>query len=89
MHRITDRQVPLKAVVFTATIVIAPFLALLAGATVALVVLAAALTVTVWLVLAEAGRVRAEDRARLRLVAGINGVLLLAVLVVLGVRLLG
>jgi VIT1/CCC1 family predicted Fe2+/Mn2+ transporter len=81
-----DRLTALKGVGFTLAIVIAPFLALLFGLTVALVVLAAGLAVTGWLAWSAARHVGAAQASRLRAAAALNLVLVVVTLAIVALR---
>lgn len=82
IHRIN-----LKAFLMTIAVVIAPFLALLFSLEMALVVLAAGLAFTIWLTWMGSNEVGPIQKSRLRLMAMMNGFLLLGVLGILAVML--
>ena len=91
LHRhaaaVRDRAATIKAMVITMAIVIAPFLALIFGLEFALGVLAAGLaftTVVTWL---GARRVNPGLRFKLYVAAGLNGAMLIALLIVLALML--
>lgn len=83
-----DQLATLKGLGLTLAVVAAPFLALLFGLTVALVVLSIALAFTGWLTWSGAKQVGAAQAARLRTAAALNLLLVLVTvsIVVLRVR---
>jgi hypothetical protein len=84
----TDEQrAELRAFGLTVAIVLAPFLALVFGLNAALGVLAVALAATALLCWHAAGAAGRAERGRLRAFAALNGVLALAAVVVLVLRL--
>lgn len=84
-----DRAATIKAMVITMAIVIAPFLALVFGIEFALGVLAAGLAFTTVVTWSGARRVNPALRFKLYVAAGLNGVLLIAILIVLALKLTG
>lgn len=82
-----DQLATLKGLGFTAAVVIAPFLALLFGLTLALVVLALGLAFTGWLTWAGAKQVGAAQASRLRAAAVLNLVLVVVTLTIVVLRL--
>jgi len=82
-----ERAVNVKALIFTLAVVMAPFLALLFSIELGLFVLALALAFTTWLTLKGASEVGPVPRSRLRVIAGLNFVIMLVVLGILALRL--
>ena len=82
-----ENRVNLKALLFTLAIVMAPFFALLISIDLALGVLAAGLGFTTWLTLKGSREVGPLLRSRLRTVAALNFVIMLAVILILVLRL--
>jgi hypothetical protein len=82
-----QRAVTLKAIGLTLAIVIAPFIALLYSLNLALAVLALALGFTTWLTWHGASVAGVAYAARMKVMAGLNGVLMLATIVILLLRL--
>lgn len=82
-----DRAATIKAMVITMAIVIAPFLALVFGIEFALGVLAAGLAFTTVVTWSGARRVNPALRFKLQIAAGLNAMLLIAILIVLLLKL--
>lgn len=82
-----QRLANMKAIVLTLAIVLAPFFGLLYSLNLALAVLALALGFTTWLTWHGATMVAPAFATRLRVAAGLNGVLMLATIAILYLRL--
>jgi cation transport ATPase len=82
-----EQRVNLKAFLMTIGVVIAPFMALLFSVDAALFVLAMGLAFTTWVTWSGANMVGPVQRSRLRMMAVMNAVIMLAVLGVLALRL--
>lgn len=82
-----QRLVNLKAIGLTLAIVIAPFIALLYSMNLALAMLALALGFTTWLTWHAVSIVGAAYGSRLKVAAGLNGVMMLATIAILVLRL--
>lgn len=82
-----QRAVTLKAIGLTLAIVIAPFIGLLYSLNLALAILALALAFTTWLTWHGASIAGAAYAARMRVMAGLNGLLMLATVAILLLRL--
>lgn len=81
------RMVNLKAMGLTLAIVIAPFLALLYSMNLALAVLALALAFTTWLTWQAVAMVSPAYASRLKAAAVLNGLMTLATVMILALRL--
>lgn len=81
------RLATLKAIGLTLAIVIAPFLALMYSMNLALAVLALALGFTTWLTWQVATTSGPVHRSRLKAAAALNGMMMLATLGILALRL--
>ena len=82
-----QRLANFKAIGLTLAIVLAPFFGLLYSLNLALAVLALALAFTTWLTWHGATTVAPAFATRLRVAAGLNGVLMLATIAILVLRL--
>lgn len=81
------RKINVQAILFTLAIVVAPFLALLYSMDLALGVLSLALGFTTWLTLHVANMSGPVYRSRLKTAAILNGVMMVATVTVLVLRL--
>lgn len=82
-----EQRINLKAFGMTIAVVIAPFLALLFSVEAALFVLTLGLAFTTWLTWSGASMVGPVQRSRLKTMAVMNAILMLAVLGILALRL--
>jgi uncharacterized membrane protein len=82
-----EQRINLKAFLITIGVVIAPFLALLFSVEAALFVLAMGLAFTTWVTWSGASMVGPVQRSRLKTMAVMNAIIMLAVLGILALRL--
>ncbi len=82
-----EQRINLKAFAMTTGVVIAPFLALLFSVEAALFVLAMGLAFTAWVTWSGANMVGPVQRSRLKTMAVMNVIIMLAVLGILALRL--
>jgi uncharacterized membrane protein len=82
-----EQRINLKAFLMTIGVVIAPFLALLFSVEAALFVLAMGLAFTTWVTWSGANMVGPVQRSRLKTMAVMNAIIMLAVLGILALRL--
>jgi cation transport ATPase len=82
-----EQRINLKAFLMTIGVVIAPFLALLFSVEAALFVLAMGLAFTIWVTWSGASMVGPVQRSRLKTMAVMNAIIMLAVLGILALRL--